>query len=59
VVEPADHHVVVDDAFLERQAHGRIALLEQYAEGGIGGDAAAIEDAGFGKQESAGASRGE
>jgi hypothetical protein len=55
----ADHPAVVDDLLVKRQPDGGIALLKQRAEGRIGGDAAAIEDAGLGKQECAGAGRGE
>ncbi len=51
----ADDHVVVDDAFVQRQAHAGIALLEKHAKSRIGGNAPAVEDAGFGEKERAGA----
>ena len=55
----ADHHVIVDEALFQGEANGGIALCEQGAEGGIGGDAPAVEEACLGEQEGAGAGGGE
>jgi hypothetical protein len=55
----ADHAVVGDDPFVERQLYRGIALLELHAEGRIGGDAATVQKAGLGEQERTGAGRGE
>jgi hypothetical protein len=53
----ADHPVIIDEALVERERYRRVALLEQGAEGRVGGDAPAVEYSCLSKKKCAGAGR--